>query len=240
MKLTLDSFFVSGLVFAGICVAAAGARGEVLTFFDNTQGQNLINSGTVSNTIASHGYIFEYSQDKLFTGGVGMVTPIGRNNVVSWPNGLHAQAITTGPTAGDKAYVTITREDGGTFDILSFTAKLLANTSPPGAEFEVVPKLDGEEILDDPVFFDATGYYSQNFTYTRTPSPYLGQSTLPLTGYDSYKIGLWVDFGLMSLTVDGAPTVPEPSSAMAIACAGLLVSRRVRHRGPNVRDACRA
>lgn len=67
------------------------------TFFDASQTMTLVASGTTSDTISTEGYLFTYTLDKLFTGGVGLTTPIGRTQIVQWPTGLHAQAVTSGP-----------------------------------------------------------------------------------------------------------------------------------------------
>jgi hypothetical protein len=85
----------------------------------------------------------------------------------------------------------------------------LASTAGAGADFEVVPFLNGEEQLPDNVIFNATGYYGQTFSYNTTPNPW-GQSTLPLTGYDKYSISLYVDFAWTALTLIGA-TIPTPA-----------------------------
>ena len=85
---------------------------------------------------------------------------------------------------------------------------MLGNTYGAGGEFEVVPFLNGEEVLPDPVKFNATGFYGQTFSYSTTPNPW-GQSTLPLTGYDKYTIDLYVDFAWTALTLIGAP-IPGP------------------------------
>jgi hypothetical protein len=116
--------------------------------------------------------------------------------------------VTAGPIPS-KAKITIERVDGDVFDINAFSAKLLANTAGAGADFEVVPFLNGEEVLPDPVIFNATGYYGQTFTYNTTPNPW-GQSTLPLRGYDKYSIDLYVDFAWTALTLIGAP-IPTPT-----------------------------
>jgi hypothetical protein len=176
-----------------------------VTFFDPSQVATLVTDGTTWDKIRSNGYYFTYTRDKLFTGGGGI--PIGRPIRVPWPQGVEAQAVTAGPNPG-KAKITIERVDGDVFDINAFSAKLLANTAGAGADFEVVPFLNGEEVLPDPVIFNATGYYGQTFSYSTTPNPW-GQSTLPLTGYDKYTIDLYVDFAWTALTLTGAP-IPGP------------------------------
>jgi hypothetical protein len=176
-----------------------------VTFFDPSQIATLVTEGTTWDKVRSNGYYFTYTRDKLFTGGG--TEPIGRYVRIPWPDGVEAQAVTAGPNPS-KAKITIERVDGDVFDLNAFTAKLLANTAGAGADFEVVPFLNGEEALQDPVIFNATGYYGQSFSYNTTPNPW-GQSTLPLTGYDKYTIDLYVDFAWTALTLIGAP-IPGP------------------------------
>ncbi len=164
----------------------------------------LVSEGTTSDKIRSNGYYFTYTRDKLFTGGGP--DPIGRYVRIPWPDGVEAQAVTSGPTLS-KAKITIERVDGDVFDFSAFTARLLANTAGAGGTFEVVPFLNGQEMLPDPVTFDATGYYWSTFTYNTSPNPW--GSTAPLTGYDKYTIDLYVDFVLTGLTFEGAP-IPGP------------------------------
>src|SRR4029078_3166359 len=90
---------------------------------------------------------------------------------------------------------------------MAFTARLLANTAGAGGSFEIVPFLNGQEMLPDPVVFDATGYYWSTFSYDTSPNPW--GSTALLTGYDKYTIDLYVDFALIGLTFEGAP-IPAP------------------------------
>ena len=115
--------------------------------------------------------------------------------------------------------------DGEVFDFDAFSAKLLANTGGAGGSFEVVPLLDGEEVLNDPIVFNASGNAGNVFSYDSSPNP-LG-STAVLTGYDTYKIDLYVDFAIIGLTLIDS-SVPEPSTvALLAAGAGLLfISRR--------------
>ena len=138
-----------------------------------------------------------------------MTEPIGRSVRVPWPDGVEAQAVTSGPNPS-KARIVIERVDGTPFDLPAFTARLLANTASTGASFEIMPSLGGEDAFQDPLYFDASGYYGSQFSYDTSPN--LLGSTALLTGFESYTIGLFVDFALTSLTLEGAP-VPEPSSA---------------------------
>ncbi len=185
-------------VVCACCGAPAGAT--TVTFFDSSQIATTVNEGVTSDTISSEGYLFTYTRDKLFTGGLGM-GPIGRSVLVPWPQGVEAQSVTAGPNPS-KAKITIQRVDGDVFDLTAFTGKLLANTFGAGGAWEVVPFLNGEEVLPDPVTFDASGSYSQTFSYSTAPNP-LG-STAALTGYDKYTIDLYVDFALVGLTLEGA------------------------------------
>lgn len=177
-----------------------------MSFFDPSQVATLVADGPTWDKISSNGYYFTYTRDKFFNGGGGG-PPTGRYVRIPWPQGVEAQAVTAGPNPG-KAKITIERVDGDVFDINAFSAKLLANTAGAGADFEVVPFLNGEEVLPDPVIFNATGYYGQTFSYNTTPNPW-GQSTLPLTGYDKYSIDLYVDFAWTALTLIGA-AIPTP------------------------------
>jgi len=135
------------------------------------------------------GYSFQYEQDKLFTGGISS-TPIGRSNAVVWPQGLHAQAITTG--AAIPATVTIFRPDNRPFSILSFTAMLLCNTAATGADFEVAAILQGNDLVNSPFVYGATGYAHNVFTYDTSTS---------LIGADTYSFTLFCDFALTSITL---------------------------------------
>lgn len=194
--------FVLASVFATLFLGQTVCAGTV-TFFNSQQVATPVASGVTSDTISSNGYLFTYTRDKLFTGGLGG-GPIGRPVRVPWPTGVEAQAVTTPPpgVTDYKARITLSRVDGAVFDIPTFTAKLLANTAATGASFEVMPVLNGEDAFNDPVYFDATGYYGSVFTYTEAGG-YYGSTTI-LKGYDTYKIGLFVDFALIGLTLQDA------------------------------------
>jgi hypothetical protein len=188
--------------FTGLALTHAAT----MTFFSSDQVATLVTEGPTWDKISSNGYYFTYTLDKFFNGGGGG-PPTGRYVRIPWPQGVEAQAVTAGPNPG-KAKITIERVDGDVFDINAFSAKLLANTGGAGADFEVVPFLNGEEVLPNPVIFNATGYYGQTFSYNTTPNPW-GQSTLPLAAYDKYSIDLYVDFAWTALTLIGAP-IPTP------------------------------
>src|SRR3569832_1624029 len=172
------------------------------TFFDASQTMTLVTSSTTSDTISTEGYLFTYTLDKLFTGGVGLTTPIGRTQIVQWPTGLHAQAVTSGPVTGP-AQITIRRA--------------------AGADLEITPMLDGN---DGPqVFLDASGSYSNTFSYSTTLSDYRGFNTSTLKGYDTYNLSLFVDFALtgVTLTDPSLLPVPEPETyGMMLAGLGLV------------------
>lgn len=190
------------------CIPCAPAQADVTVFFNSSQVATPVDSGVTSETISSNGYLFTYTRDKLFTGGMGV--PIGRRERVTWPQGVEAQAVTTPPpgVTDYKARLTISRVDGSVFDLISFRAMLLGNTASTGAEIEIVPMLDGEDGLDDPVTFNVSGYYGMSFFYDESANPW--GSTAAWKGFDTYKIGLFVDYAFTSLTLEGDP-VPCPS-----------------------------
>jgi hypothetical protein len=195
---------ISGLVgVTGIlCGMPAGA--DTTVFFNSSQVATSVSSGVTSETISSDGYLFTLTRDKLFTGGTGVV--IGRSVRVPWPQGVEAQAVTTPPpgVTDYTARITISRVDGGVFDLVSFTARLLANTAATGASIEIMPLLNGEDAFNDPVYFDASGYYGSTFSYNESANPW--GSTAALKGFDTYKIGLFVDFAFTALTLASPAT----------------------------------
>ena len=197
-----------GLVLLAGGLFQSSLQAGTTTFFVSDQVATLVATGTTTDTWSSEGYPFTCTRDKLFTGGVGLTNPIGRSIRVPWPQGMEAQAITTGPNPGG-AQITLTRTDGLPFDITTLSFKLLANTAGAGGSLEIMPLVDGEDAYPDPVFFDATGYYGSQFTYT-TAFSYQG-STARLTNFPTYKIKLYVDFALTGLnlvadTPNHAPT----------------------------------
>jgi len=189
------------------------AMAGTTVFFNVNQVATLVSTGTTSDTISCEGYRFTYTRDKLFTGGVGLTNPIGRSVRIPWPQGVEAQYVTSGPNP-TKASITVSREDGSVFDLTSFTAKLLANAGA-GRAIEIVPLLDGEEPLNDPLYFDVSGNYGQSFSYNTSPNPW--GSTALLTNYDAYKINLTLDYALTALTLEStAPAVNHAPSDIAL------------------------
>jgi len=56
----------------------SAAQTVTAVFFDRSQTTNLVASGTTSDTIRSEGYLFTFTRDEPFTGGMGLSNPIGR------------------------------------------------------------------------------------------------------------------------------------------------------------------
>jgi len=199
--------FASGLLLAILPPACAVTN----VFFSPTQTTNLVATNLNSDTLETEGYLFTLSRDKLFTGGYGLTNPIGRSLRIQWPDGLEAQALTTGPNRGSGARITLTRADGQPFDIRHFTFRLLGNTAGAGAMLEIMPLVNGEDALPEPLMYQATGFYGQTFS----------NATPELSNYDTYKIKLYADFALMSLTlVDPSP--PPPTLVIQRQPAGVV------------------
>jgi hypothetical protein len=190
------------------CNYCTSSVAATVSFFDSSQIATLVASGVTSDTIRSNGYLFTYTRDKLFTGGGS--EPIGRSVRIPWPDGVEAQAVTTPPpgVTDHKARIVLERTDGDLFDLTAFSAKLLANTAGAGAQFEIMPRLNGEDAFDEPSFFNATGFYGSTFSYDTTTPSYLGNTSL-LKDFEAYTITLYVDFAWTALTLEGAP-VPAP------------------------------
>ncbi|MCB9853901.1 MAG: hypothetical protein H6819_12445 [Phycisphaerales bacterium] len=196
------------------CLMLTPATALATVFFESCQAATLLDSGVTSDTISSSGYEFTYTRDKLFTGGTGQI--IGRAVHVPWPDGVEAQAVTTPPpgVTDHKARMTLRRVDGNVFDWPAFTVKILANTAGAGAAIEIMPLVNGEDAFADPIAFNVTGFSGQTFSYDTSPNPW--GSTALLTGYDTYKIALYVDFAMVALTLnssvnDGACCLPDHS-----------------------------
>jgi len=189
---------------------AAPCLAGVTVFFNPGQVATLVESGTTWDTITCAGYRFVYTRDKLFTGGGG--EPIGRPVRVAWPDGIEAQYVTAGPNPS-KAQITVSRVDGGVFDLTSFTAKLLANAGA-GRAIEIVPLLNSEEPFNDPFYFDVSGVYGNEFSYDTSPNP-LG-STAPLVGFDTYRIALTLDYALTALTLTDPSTTGVPATTLPV------------------------
>jgi hypothetical protein len=204
---TMRTTFVGAL--GCVFLSPATALATENHFFSSGQVATSVSTDVTSDTIRCDGYLFTYTRDKLFTGGTGQI--IGRSVRVPWPSGVEAQAVTT-PTPGVtdyKARLTIRRVDGAVFDLVSFTAKLLANTAGTGASIEIMPLINGEDAFNDPIYFDASGYYSQTFSYNETPNVW--GSTASLHGFDTYKINLFVDFGFTALVLRDASSPACPA-----------------------------
>jgi hypothetical protein len=112
------------------------------------------------------------------------------NNVV-WPTGLHLQALTSGSVGPAKA--TITRTDKKPFSIASFTATLLCSAVGESACFQWVPRLRGEDLLNDPILYSTNGY--------GTGTTLTFNSLSLLAGGDSYSVTFPCDVVLNSITV---------------------------------------
>ena len=186
------------LLIAGLFQAATAlATTYTNVFFNPSQTKTEVSSSINSITIRSGDYLFTYSVDGYWAPVIGGQAT-GRFFTVNWPTGVQAQAITTGPLVGKGANITIKRADGNKFDLRSFTGKILLNTAGAGAAFEIMPLLNGEDALPDPLLFDCTGYGGASFSYT--PS---------LVNYDTYKIHMWGDYALTALTlIDTNPPLP--------------------------------
>ncbi len=201
------------------CLVPREAAAVVTVYFNPNQVATIVEIGTTWDTITCEGYEFTYTRDKLFTGGGS--EPIGRPVRVPWPEGIEAQYITAGPNP-DKAQITVRRVDGGLFDLTSFTAMLLANAGA-GRAIEIVPLLNGEEPLNDPLYFDVSGNYGMEFSYDTSPNP--NGSTAELVNYDAYMIRLTLDYALTALTLTD-PSVPSAvdTEPQTLAAGELLVS----------------
>lgn len=195
-------------------------------FFNASQTATLIVSNINAVTIQSGDYSFTYSADGYWSSGGG--TPTGRFFSVLWPAGVQAQAITTGPSLGVGANVTLQRADGKVFDLQSFTGKILLNTAGAGAAFEIMPQLNGNDAFSNPLTYDCSGYAGMSFSYTPA-----------LSGYDTYQIHMWGDYALTALSlIDTNPPVPlaptftvtasaSPSAAGTAGGAGVFPSNSI-------------
>jgi len=200
------------LMTAALCLGLSSfaARAVTTVFFNSSQTTNLVSTNATSDTISTECYLFTYTRDKFFTGGT--TNPPGRYVRVFWPDGLEAQYVTAGPTP-DKAKITVRRVDGAVFDLTAFSAKLVASPGA-GRAIEIVPFLNREEPLNDPLVFDvSSGYYGSVHSFDTTTPNYIG-STAALTNYDAYVLNLTLDFALVSLTVVDA-SIPPPVLAIS-------------------------
>jgi len=213
----MSRVMISVVVISVAASPCALSNAETTGFFEPCQSYTLVTAGVTSDTISSNGYLFTYTRDKLFTGGTGQ--PIGRQVRVPWPTGVEAQAVTTPPpgVTDYKARVTLQRVDGQVFDMTAFTFKLLANTAGAGASLEIMPLVNGEDAFANPIIFDATGVAGNIFTYDTSPNPW--GTTVLLTGFDTYKIVLYVDFAFIALTLDSAAPGPQACCMPDRTCA---------------------
>lgn len=190
---------LSKIFIAALAVAAwSEARAATNVFFNTSQTATVLSSNINAVTLRSGDYLFTHTVDGYWSAYVGG-PPTGRFFSVFWPNGIQAQAITAGPSVGIGANIIIKRVDGKLFDLRAFTGKLLANTAGTGGAFEIMPLLDGEDALNDPLMFDCSGYGGQSFPHAPM-----------LVGYDTYKIHLWVDWALTALTLIDTNSVLPP------------------------------
>jgi hypothetical protein len=200
--------FISSAALSGGLLALGAPAADAITniFFNAAQTATVVVSNINAVTLCSGDYLFTYSADGYWSAAPGG-PPTGRFFTVVWPDGVQAQAITTGPGIGKGANITLQRADTQPFDLWSFTGKLLANTAGAGAQFEIMPQLNGNDALADPLVFDATGSAGQSFSHTPA-----------LSGYDTYKIHLWVDYAITALTlVDTNPVAPTGPTNMIAA-----------------------
>jgi hypothetical protein len=182
---------------AWVCLDGGSAHAVTNRFFQTTQTAARVTTNMTSTTIQSGAYQFTYTVDGYWSSYPGG-PPTGRFFSVFWPNGVQAQAITAGPDVGKGANITLERVDGQPFDFQTFTGKLLANTAATGGSFEIMPQLDGEDALPDPLMYDASGYAGMSFSHAPM-----------LSGYDTYIIHLWVDYALTQLAVADDSLPPE-------------------------------
>ncbi len=200
-----------------VCGWPRASRAAVTEYFFPNQIGTMVEEGPDYDTISCQGFQFTYTRDKFFTGGGS--EPIGRPVSVAWPDGIEAQYVSAGPNPR-KAEILVRRVDGQIFDLTAFTVQLLANAGA-GRAIEIVPMLNGEEPLNDPLYFDVSGAYGQSFSYDTSPNPQ--GSTAELVNYDAYRITLTLDFALTALTLsDQYP--PSAVEIGALAASGLLVS----------------
>ena len=193
---------IASALLALVCAPAAQAVTNV--FFNASQTATVTATNMTSTTIRSLDYLFTYSVDGWWSSYPGG-PPTGRFQSVFWPDGLDAQAITAGPTVGAGANITIKRVDGKLFDFRAFTGKILLNTAGAGGAFELMPQLNGNDALANPLQYDCSGYAGMSFSYVPA-----------LTGYDTYVLHMWGDYALTALTlVDTNPIVVAPTNTIA-------------------------
>lgn len=185
-------------------------RAVTTILFNASQTISLVATNMNTDTYATEGYLFTLSRDKLFTGGYGLTNPVGRPTPINWPTGLTAQAITVGPNMGG-ARIDLTRADGQPFSIPYFVFRILGSTAGAGAMLEIMPLINGEDALPDPLMYQATGFYGQTFS----------NSTPELANYDAYKITLYMDFAMLNLSLVD-PSAPPPSLSLSPSTNGQI------------------
>lgn len=196
----------SSRILHAIAITVAGAFGAATpslavtnAFFNSYQTATEVSTNMNSTTISSRGYLFTYSVDGWWSASPGG-SPTGRFPSVLWPTGIDAQSLTAGPAAGTGASITIKRVDGQLFELHTFTGRILGNTAATGAAFELMPQLNGNDAFPNPLTYDATGYAGQSF----------GHAPM-LSGYDTYVLSLWMDYGLTQLTVADVSVIISPN-----------------------------
>ena len=200
------------MIAAGWLFLAPNAQAVTNIFFNAAQTMTVVASNANAVTMVSGDYEFTYSVDGYWAACAGCPVT-GRFFSVFWPNGIQAQAITAGPLYRKGANITLKRSDGKRFDLRAFTRKLLAYTAGTGAAFEVMPQIDGEDALPDPLMFDASG--SGGVSFPHTPN---------LVDYDTYKFHLFVDWALTALTlVDTNATSLPPLLSIVLVAPGTLM-----------------
>ena len=150
---------------------------SLTTFFQSSQTYSIVTSNPNLYSLSSGDYIFQFTQD-----------PSRPIYTFAWITGFYAQSSAT------SAQVTIRRKDGKVFDVITFGVTLMCSSLALGADIEVMPSLNGNDVFNDPILFPATGYSLYKFVY--------GSTTLPtsLTGADQYVFTYFCDINYTSFT----------------------------------------
>ena len=155
------------LVASACLLLAAPSQATTTNFFNASQIATLVTSNINAITIQSADYRFAYSADGYWSSGGGV--PTGRFFSVLWPAGVQAQAITAGPSLGVGANITLKRADGKLFDLQAFTGKILLNTAGAGGAFEIMPQLNGNDALPNPLQYDCYWLWRPEFLLHHQP-----------------------------------------------------------------------